>query len=77
MVYSGLADAYRDFMGVYVRPACCGLFHWGPDELMHWLRMKTPWDGEWKHLSPALVIRASIASRDAPCPASNQSFLRD
>jgi len=74
MVYSCLADAYRDFLGVYVRPDCCGLFHWGPDQLEHWLRMSTPWDGEWKHLSPALVIRASIASLEDPCPRSNIPF---
>ena len=59
MVYGTLVDVYRHFMGCYVRPPCCGLVHWSPDELAEWLLNRTPWDGDFRHLSPALVERAA------------------
>jgi hypothetical protein len=68
MVYSGIADAYRDFMGVYLRPACCGRIHWGPEDVESWLRRETRWDGVWNHLSPALILRASLTALQTPCP---------
>jgi hypothetical protein len=76
MAYSGLVEAYRDFLGIYIRPACCGLLHWGPQDLDQWLRLNTPWDGDWKHLSPALVIRASRAALEVPCPKSHRQHAK-
>jgi hypothetical protein len=68
MVYGSLADVFRDFMALYVPPSCCGRLHWSPGELDAWLRLETTWDGQWRHLSPALVEKAAAASGADPCP---------
>ena len=60
MVYATLVDVYRHFTGCYILPSCCGQVHWGPQDLMEWLIQQTPWDGDFRHLSPALVERAAL-----------------
>ena len=59
MVYLTLVDVYRHFMACYAVPTCCGQVHWSPGDLADWLLSKTPWDGDFRHLSPALIERAA------------------
>jgi hypothetical protein len=65
MVYGGWGDAYRDFRGLYARTGCCGRIHWGPEDLARRLLEETPWFGEGRHLSPALILRASRVAAQA------------
>ena len=59
MVFGTLVDVYRHFMACYSLPDCCGQVHWSQEELADWLLNKTQWDGEFRHLTPALVERAA------------------